>query len=51
MIRLVRELTDRLDEAGLLGYLFSHPGRLEAPPLLHAALDLPDALPSAASAE
>lgn len=29
------------DEAGLLGYLFSHPGRLDAPPLLHAELSLP----------
>lgn len=29
------------DESGLLGYLFSHPGRLDAPPLLHAELSLP----------
>jgi len=29
------------DEGGLLGYLFSHPGRQEAPPLLHAELSLP----------
>ncbi len=31
------------DEAGLLAYLFSHPGRLDAPPLLHAELSLPAA--------
>lgn len=31
------------DEAGLLAYLFSHPGRLDAPPRLHAALNLPAA--------
>lgn len=30
------------DEQGLLAYLFSHPGRLDAPPLLHAELSLPD---------
>lgn len=29
------------DEQGLLAYLFSHPGRLDAPPLLHAELALP----------
>lgn len=29
------------DEAGLLAYLFSHPGRRDAPPLLHAELSLP----------
>jgi GNAT superfamily N-acetyltransferase len=31
----------------LLGYLFSHPGRLNAPPLLHAALDGLPARPDA----
>lgn len=30
------------DEEGLLAYLFSHPGRLDAPPLLHADLQLPE---------
>lgn len=28
-------------DKGLLGYLFSHPGRQQAPPLLHAELTLP----------
>jgi GNAT superfamily N-acetyltransferase len=34
-------------DAELLGYLFSHPGRLDAPPLLHAELDDLPAQPDA----
>lgn len=35
------------DAGRLLGYLFSHPGRLDAPPLLHAELDGLPARPDA----